>query len=268
MYYPSSQLKTNLYTPGEEYVLLSDNSNYVGYYYETSKGKRYTGKTPNSGGDLEIILPKNPPITLEDYTTDYNIKIALFGGDPDPVIGVNTEKLYSSAMILNYRNLTSDVPVRSKPIYSQPSPTPEEFSIGEFQRYFYKKNNEYVYGETDKETFKKYTSQDPLVAWESYSIISLPWSLSGKSFSTNKNITIQAERDNRWYGFVQYFNNNFTSQISKPYSLYTRGGEYLLPNRTSYVGYYHIMPGGTYMTGKFHGDGVNVNLIELDPSLR
>jgi hypothetical protein len=47
MYYPKSQIKPNLYTNGEEYVIESTNSSYIGYYYLTSTGKAFTGRNPD-----------------------------------------------------------------------------------------------------------------------------------------------------------------------------------------------------------------------------
>ena len=33
MYYPKSQIKTNLYTNGDKFALASTNETYTGYYY-------------------------------------------------------------------------------------------------------------------------------------------------------------------------------------------------------------------------------------------
>jgi uncharacterized protein (DUF2147 family) len=45
MYYPKSQIKTNLYTNGGEYILSTSKIEYKGYYYKVSSGKLYSGKT-------------------------------------------------------------------------------------------------------------------------------------------------------------------------------------------------------------------------------
>ena len=36
MYYPKSQIKTNLYTNGVEYILSTTKSGYSGFYYQIS----------------------------------------------------------------------------------------------------------------------------------------------------------------------------------------------------------------------------------------
>ena len=37
-YYPKSQIKTDLYTNGDEYISSSTQEVYIGYYYEISTG--------------------------------------------------------------------------------------------------------------------------------------------------------------------------------------------------------------------------------------
>jgi histidinol-phosphate aminotransferase len=57
MYYPKSQIKTNLITNGKELVYLSDNQPYSGSYWKTSDGKYYTGKNPNDiPNDLKLDI--------------------------------------------------------------------------------------------------------------------------------------------------------------------------------------------------------------------
>ena len=46
MYYPKSQIKTNQYTNGDDFVI--GGRNYVGDYYETSDGRFFTGKSPSN----------------------------------------------------------------------------------------------------------------------------------------------------------------------------------------------------------------------------
>ena len=47
MYYPKSQVKTNLYTNGGEYVVFNTNASYKGYYYQTSNEEYFSGRNPN-----------------------------------------------------------------------------------------------------------------------------------------------------------------------------------------------------------------------------
>ena len=57
MYFPKSQITTNLYTNGGTYVYKDspEGEYYIGFYFKTSKGKYYTGKNPNDTPVQEII---------------------------------------------------------------------------------------------------------------------------------------------------------------------------------------------------------------------
>ncbi len=52
MYYPKSQITPNLYTIGNE--LFLDGESYTGYYFKTSDGKFYSGKTPNDSFVVQL----------------------------------------------------------------------------------------------------------------------------------------------------------------------------------------------------------------------
>ena len=55
-YYPKSQIKTNLKTSGDEFILSSTKEKYIGFYYEVSNGDKFSGKTPESGPNI-LLLP-------------------------------------------------------------------------------------------------------------------------------------------------------------------------------------------------------------------
>ena len=86
----------------------------------------------------------------------------------------------------------------------------------------------------------------------------------------NKKIITLIEKRQKWYGFTQYFRNGFlqyhTSEFNE--NLYTKGGEYTLPNGSNYIGFYHIMDSGVAMTGGVHGRGGDIILtpIEIKPT--
>jgi len=58
MYYPKSQITSNLYSNGELYIKSSGQS-YIGYYYKVSTGKIFTGKTPQDGPNQELVVDNN-----------------------------------------------------------------------------------------------------------------------------------------------------------------------------------------------------------------
>jgi hypothetical protein len=58
MYYPKSQITTNLSTNGKEFQIVGTSEYYIGSYFKTSNGRFYTGKTPQDGNNL-LILNQN-----------------------------------------------------------------------------------------------------------------------------------------------------------------------------------------------------------------
>jgi hypothetical protein len=67
-YYPKSQIKTNLYTNGDEFVISTTQEIYKGHYYQVSNGNKYTGKTPEDGPN--ILLTTQSPFPIEEIGID------------------------------------------------------------------------------------------------------------------------------------------------------------------------------------------------------
>lgn len=199
MYYPLSQIKTNLYTGGNEYVLKSNpRTPYIGYYYKTSIGQSFTGKTPQDGGNF-ILIPlqgEGDKMGKLSNNSNYVIPPSII----EPVFTIPTPN--------------STLPEeRFLPSYNAPKPTEEDYKIGEFQRYFCKKTNELIYLEIDKDTFQQLKDEDPQIAFDLYNPISTPWSLTGTPqsiYDTNKKIIALIERKQKWYGFTSYFQDRFS----------------------------------------------------------
>ena len=70
MYFPLSQIKPNLYTNGGEYILSTTRKEYKGYYFETSNGKKLTGKTPQDGPNI-ILLNLSPTNDIPNNNSQY-----------------------------------------------------------------------------------------------------------------------------------------------------------------------------------------------------
>ena len=62
MYYPLSQIVSNLYTNGNQFVYANTRLPYIGYYWKNSKGQHFTGKTPQDTPTEELL-----DNILEDY---------------------------------------------------------------------------------------------------------------------------------------------------------------------------------------------------------
>jgi hypothetical protein len=205
MYYPKSQIKTNLRTPGGEFTISGTNQEYKGYYYLISNGQAYSGKSPNDP-TTQLLLPngQNPLITTRQGDAESGI-IGSYTLSSPLVFTLSSD--YVAATNLN----VSIVP--SLPKQSYPVVTENDYKIGEFQRYFVKKSNEPIFLEISLEDYRKYVNQDKSVMFELYIPFQINWILTGEKeqvYQTNKAIVIKAEQDQSLPGFTQYFRDRFT----------------------------------------------------------
>lgn len=285
MYYPKSQITTNLYANSGELQRKNTGEGYEGPYYLLSNGKKYVGAFP-SNVSIELI-PSTENEVEEDFDASRysTITLNIESGDPDPT-SLSTAKdvttpnldsnLIDNPFIMNtyvsLQSLNGNVPIsRTIPISSPVRFTSKDKIKGYYTRYFAKKNNESIYIETNDETYKKFKNQDSKVAFESYQVFPLLWILKSttKDFiEINKKTVKDFQNKNSWSGFYDYFNGNFGRPGSKTRLLYTEGGELLYPNRTTYIGYYHIMENGTIMDGRNHNDSKKIILIPLNSNFQ
>ena len=199
-YFPKSKIKTNLYTNGGEYIYAKSRANYVGSYYETSNGKKYTGKNPQ---DLpnELLVPVSTFFNPEDVgSIDDNSIINYIFSNVE--LDIN----------FSYPNSNIVTTSRKLPTYNLTLPTDKDKTLGVFTRYFCKKNNELIYIEISKETFNLLRYQDIKIAWDLYSPLSILWQIKGdkeKTYTANKNNITILEQRNKWYGFSKYFKEDY-----------------------------------------------------------
>jgi hypothetical protein len=257
MYYPKSQIKSNLFTNGGEYILSTTQEEYKGYYYKISSGKLYTGKTPKDG----------PNILLTIFSESSYL-------DNSPFSSVEEIFPLQSSNYIDPNLL----PIRTIPLFNLTLPTDQDKQNGQFNRYFCKKTNELKYLEIDKETHTKLQAKDPKIAWDLYEPASLLWVIKGNQetvFNTNKTSVFKIEQNQKWNGFSQYFRENYLKylpsqdteltaqnkakenylkyyQIKDINNLYTPGGEFTTKNGQNYIGFYHIHNGTIPMVGKTH----------------
>lgn len=209
-YYPKSQVKTNLYTNGNEYALSTTQQEYTGYYYKTSSGKLYTGKNPQTNPTilLQIITP-----TLDDVSPNDSLQ-PQSSINPIPRSSNNIQIVNNSPSSINYRpgNATD----RIIPQFNVTLPTASDKQRGFLIRYFCKKNNELIYFETSQADYDRIKSQDPSTAYDLYSVAALKWYITGDVSQVNsQNITQinQTSSTNGWLGFIQYFQGDFTKYL-------------------------------------------------------
>jgi hypothetical protein len=197
-YYPKSQIKSNLYTNGGEYILSTTKKDYKGYYYEVSNGQKYTGKTPQDGANILLITPPPTPLIFQ---TGEPVE-----GQGEKFLSTNNPPIISA---LPYNN--TPTPVRYLPLSNPKTPTDQEIFLGVYTRYFCKKNNELKYIEIDKTTFDKLKTQSKDIAWDLYTPISTLWYLKRDSnpYPINKGLISQIEQKQGWHGFTQWFKDKF-----------------------------------------------------------
>ena len=261
MYFPKSQITTNLYTNGGDYVYSNspEDGYYVGFYFKTSNGKYYTGKNPNDTPVQEIKLEFQPQTedaeegVAGSYTAEANLYLV-----PD-VYAINT-------------NLGLDATPPAAPRLSTPLPTEEDYKIEEYQRYFASKNNEAKYIEINKSQFTQFQDELPTVDYVMYEVYSLPWLIAGnrnKVYNINKNTVKRVEKNNTLVGFSSYFQNKYDRffKYTPGENLKTDGSEFLIEKSNKpYIGLYHIHPTKGPMVGAQHINSPHDYLIPISGS--
>jgi hypothetical protein len=258
MYYPKSQITPDLYTNGNEFQ--TSNGEYVGYYYLTSDGKRYTGRNPNDRPNTLLL-----PINIEDKNGDAEAgQVGSYNND-------DNSNLLPLEYLQSVQPKYSAVPP-PLPISITPLPTEENYKIGEFERYFLKRFKSPIYIEVDKDTYLQYRKQEPNVLYLLYYSFNLPWVITGKRNDVyNINLsTVQRKSKNQTLpGFESYFKNQFDQyfRYSPGENLITDGTEFIVEKtRKPYVGSYHIHPDKGPMVGAQHVKTPHDYLIPISGS--
>jgi hypothetical protein len=129
-YIPKNQYSIK-YTNGGEFVLISTEKDYKGYYIETIKGTYYAGDDPQL---IKGELKKNTNI-LSNSILRNNRNNRVYG-------------------VLNKKRTKQQS--RNQPIPSStPFPTPEDYQRGFFKRYLSYKRNTKTFKEINKETYDR-----------------------------------------------------------------------------------------------------------------
>lgn len=190
-YYPKSQIKTDLYTKGKEFRVISLQKEYTGYYWKTSKGEYFSGRNPKDGTPLELeVIPTIPASKngIVTYTLGQDNNLYNF------FKGVDVSKTFLL------------------PTYVKPSPNKDDYQIGNFIRYFAKKYTQNIYIETSKEIYDNLDNQNEEYDYPSYLIFTLVWVLTGSSLSVekaNRNIIKSTEQRLNINGLDTYLKFNY-----------------------------------------------------------
>ena len=200
-YYPSTRIKTNLYTRGNEFILPNGKS-YSGRYYLTYDGKAFTGPNPTAGTNIpltkaveEEILPRFPA--------------------PRPGT-VPVETFVQGATIATSTELGQLTPY-------YPVPLESDYAKGYFTRYFAKQLTGPGYiieiSQADWSNLENALTEQTILAYE---VTSMLWQLTGPLnnqrisqyqikggvFDTNKRVT--EAKDLTFQGIVSYIGGEYT----------------------------------------------------------
>lgn len=186
-YYPLSQIKANLHTNGKEFTLTPDNPDptvsYSGYYWKTSDGKYYTGRTPQDLPTQQLY-----PIQSVDTAKYPNVQTSP---ELSYITSTNSDGIDVNSLIYNNIKNINPNQVTIIPTYSPSYPTTQDYQAGEFRRFFCKKTNEIQYVEINNEQYNLLTRKDPQIMWQLYFPFNISWTISGVASNvanTNKNI--------------------------------------------------------------------------------
>jgi len=205
-YVPKNRIQTNLYTAGGELRIKGNISSYIGYYYKIYTGKFFTGKNPSNPPNFELEpipgdSPQNGPINFYagGLTSDFSPSIN------QKTIDDETANIYNFLKPLG----KDYIPI---PQLFYTEPTQSDYQLGEFQRYFCKKRNEFIYLEISKSDYSKLVKQDSAIDFINWAPFSIPWTLTGgesQVYNTNKNIVLLEEKNKKFYGFRKYLREDY-----------------------------------------------------------
>jgi hypothetical protein len=188
MYYPLSQIQTNLYTNGNELIVASTKIAYSGYYWKTSKGEYFSGKTPQDLPSQKLVLsntqPEASPANVNASTTTVPSIYSIL-------------KLSQPKIIINSYF---------------PQPTQDEYNAGEFVRYFYKKVNELIYMEINKDDYFNLANRNPQYDYALYVPFYTHWQLTGNKeqvYNTNKNMVQLTMQRQSLYQFDKFLKEDY-----------------------------------------------------------
>tara|TARA_R110000803_G_scaffold118794_1_gene187137 strand:+ start:1039 stop:1692 length:654 start_codon:yes stop_codon:yes gene_type:complete len=212
MYIPKNRILTNQYSNDRKLVYKTSQEVYIGSYYKTFDGKYFTGKTPNNPPNLELQLVEDTEL---DFTPSLPQNKLAYVNPPTIFDDINTPG-YSSTMVITYAKLQginlNDSTRKFLPYQCYPSPTPNDYEIGSFTRYFSMKINTNSFLELDKKLYDKLNSKNGDYLWEPYLLIIIPWTIAGVESSvnlTNSNIVQLQEKRMKIVGLGRFLKFDF-----------------------------------------------------------
>lgn len=219
MYFPKNKILTNLYTNGSistspltnvekdtPLIIKETGEIYIGYYWKDYQGKYYSGKNPSTPPTQELTFPQ--PIETPPKTKTQIIPLSQYSSPPKEIE-------YNPIIISEYTRTTqrNTNSIKRLPTQHYVTPTTQDYTIGNFKRYFVIKTNELSYLEIDKKTYDNLISGNSNWAYELYLPFSIIWELKGTEEQvgkTNENIVTLTEQRLRKRGLKEFLRRNYT----------------------------------------------------------
>jgi uncharacterized membrane protein YgcG len=247
MYYPKSQIISNLYTKGGELIVSGSRIPYSGSYYQTANGSYFSNKSPQDKPSFKLI-----PITKNEYATSSLVDPGSeFQAKNEPNSYYLIRGIYSSPP--GQQSIAPSAPRQAKPM-----PTEKDYTLGQFVRYFAYSYNSKSTLEINKKDYDKLINKDKNIQFELYDPITLKWKLTGKKeevYKTNFNLVKLKQNKENIPNFSSYFKDRYTQyfRFGKEENLYSDGTELrYTKSKKKYIGFYHIHESKGPMVGAQH----------------
>ena len=204
MFIPESQYETGFYSNGE---LILNGLPYTGPYWKFKNGQLWSGENP-SDSSKQLTLNRSDLINkTELYEDEDQFYPGIITELPRPNIDIDTD-----------RNSPNNI--RFLPLAYTPTISERDIKAKSINRFFIKPNDAIQYIEVNRQTYTSISSNDPNIAYDLYSAITIPWVIVGDQYNVlienKKTISnVESPIDNEfsprspWLQFSQYFKNNY-----------------------------------------------------------
>ena len=192
-YVPLNRVDTDKFTPGGEYVILNTGLYYTGYYHEYYNGTFYTGNNSSFTDKQRLVKPAPDTISITNSTF---------------VVSLETGTVFSKTGPTTHSNLES----------YQPQLTDQDYTVGDFKRYFAKQINTLSYIEISLTQYNALRARSSKYLWQYYQIFNLPWVITGVEIEVakaNRNNTLLAEKLGNIQGLQQFLQEDYTKFYKK-----------------------------------------------------
>lgn len=162
-YYPKSRIVQNQNTNGGEFIVAETKEDYIGSYWITFEGEYYTGINQYDLNVRQLTLKTTPPKTLVNSPLNNAYRKITENSTSPEVEALNATQL---------------------PELFFPTPTPVDYQVGSFIRYFTKKRNggsESII-EISKTTYEDINNQSASYNYYLWETVTVYWAISGPLF--------------------------------------------------------------------------------------